>query len=68
MKNQTKPKHELLGVDDVLGLLPIDVSMATIYRWIRRGARGVKLQAARVGGRYFFKRSDVEQFLNSVNS
>jgi hypothetical protein len=40
--------------------------MATMYRWVQKGIRGGKLEAHRIGGRYFTGRQAVESFLNAA--
>lgn len=42
--------------------------VSCVRRWIQRGARGTKLRATRVGGRYYVDRKDLVAFLNATPS
>ena len=42
------------------------VSTATIYRWINQGCRGVRLEAARVGGRWRTSEEAIQRFSNRL--
>jgi len=43
-------------------------SVATIHRWLNRGARGVTLASQRVGGVTYIATEDLEAFLAACNS
>jgi hypothetical protein len=46
----------------------VSISPRSAVRWIQRGVKGVKLQARRVGGRYFVSPKALEQFLATLNA
>jgi hypothetical protein len=39
------------------------LSRATIHRWVQKGTRGRKLDAARVGNTYFTSRESINRFI-----
>lgn len=39
------------------------LSRATIHRWVQRGTRGHKLDAARIGNAYFTSRESINRFI-----
>lgn len=44
-----------------------DVHQLTVRRWIKRGIRGVKLRADRIGNHYRISQSDLDRFLAASN-
>lgn len=44
------------------------VNVATVYRWARRGVRGVRLEAVAVGGMLKTSREAVLRFLERLNA
>lgn len=44
------------------------VSRVTVWRWIRRGVRGVKLEATRVGGSVLISNTALNRFIERLNS
>ncbi len=42
--------------------------VATIYRWISRGIRGIRLEALRVGGALFTSREAVQRFAEALTT
>jgi hypothetical protein len=64
---------ELLTFADVGRLLPrrrggTKVAISTIWRWTRRGSRGVLLPFVRVGGNVYISRSDLAEFIARLSS
>lgn len=53
----------LLSATAAVRSLGIHVSVWSILRWIRRGVRQRKLEAVRVGGRWFTSVAAVKRFL-----
>lgn len=43
------------------------VHISTIWRWIQRGVRGVKLESLNIGGRRYVPREALEHFLEALN-
>ena len=41
------------------------VSVRTVQNWVLRGARGRKLTRLPVGGRFFYRPSDIQEFLTA---
>jgi len=42
-----------------------NVSVRTVQNWVIRGARGRKLTRLPVGGRFFYRPSDIQEFLTA---
>ena len=70
--------ESLLTLHDAAQLLPSNragkrVSFATVWRWVLRGVRAcdgqlVRLEAARVGGRWLTSREALERFAAALTS
>ena len=41
------------------------VSVRTVHNWVLRGARGRKLTRLPVGGRFYYRPSDIQDFLTA---
>ena len=41
------------------------VSVRTVHNWVLRGARGRKLPRLPVGGRFYYRPSDIQDFLTA---
>lgn len=54
-----------LSLRDVANQLPSRPHINTIRRWILQGARGRKLDAKQVGGRWFTTPEAVQEFLDA---
>jgi|GEM_PF-802334 len=55
----------LLDLTEATKYLPIPCSRATLERWIRRGARGVRLETVLIGNRRFTTKQAIHRFLVS---
>ena len=44
------------------------VHPATVWRWISRGVSGHRLRATRIGGRRYVLESDLNRFLDALNT
>lgn len=59
--------ERLLTLDEAARLRPAGRSgrpahVSTIYRWVARGIRGVRLEAIRIGGRLYTSMEALQQF------
>lgn len=59
----TRKAPDLLSPAQAARRLPGRPNPSTIIRWIIRGVRGRRLEAVRVGGRYFIDPADLERFV-----
>lgn len=59
--------HNCHSLAEVQKLLPGKPHPSTIFRWIQRGVRGVKLQTKLVGGRRFVDDEALDDFLRLIN-
>ncbi len=48
--------------------IPGNPHAATLWRWVSKGVRGVKLAVVRVGGRTMVTPEAIETFLNRLNA
>lgn len=48
--------------------LPGDPHLCTVFRWTKKGIRGVRLEATNVGGRWFTSDEAIGRFLARLNS
>ena len=58
----------LIPVGKISTLLPKRVHTATIWRWIQRGVRGVKLETVLIGGRRYTSREALQQFIAATTA
>ena len=59
--------ESVIPLNDVVKYLPFRTSIATVQRWIRRGASGAVLETARIGSRRFTSKEAVQRFLVAQN-
>ena len=62
---------ELLLLSEARELIPGHPSNNTIWSWVRRGLKNpaggfIRLQAVRIGGRFFVARKSLGEFLQAV--
>lgn len=66
------PRQELIALRELPKLLPKRpngkrVHLATIYRWIQRGVRGVRLRATKIGGSTFIEQRNLDDFIDKLS-
>ena len=62
------PEHEeLLTLAEASHVIPTRPDVRTIWRWLERGCRGVRLDSIRIGGRRYTSREAIERFLGTLN-
>ncbi len=54
--------EELLSVAEAARVLPGHPNVATVWRWISKGCRGIRLEVFRCGGRTYTSREALERF------
>ncbi len=59
--------EQILTVAEAARLLPGRPSTRTVWRWLDRGVRHVKLESVLVGGRRFVSKESINRFLESIN-
>jgi hypothetical protein len=63
--------ESVIFLTDVVEYLPRSgdspVHASTVMRWVRRGCRGVKLEAARLGGRWVTSREALTRFVERLS-
>lgn len=57
-----------LTVHEAAALLPGRPHVATIRRWLSRGARGIRLECVKIGGRTFVRQSALERFVEACSA
>lgn len=74
MKHHTtsKPPQTLHSFAQIRRLLPSSVdgrtlAPSTLSRWRTTGVRGVRLRCQRIGGRWFVRQTDLDEFLRALN-
>jgi hypothetical protein len=55
--------EDLVRLSDAAWDLPHRPHTSTLFRWMKRGVRGVRLEAVRVGGGWFTSREAVRRFI-----
>jgi hypothetical protein len=59
---------QLLSIRDVSETLPNRPHISTVWRWITRGIRGVKLESTLIGGTRYTSHGALEQFFADSNA
>ena len=60
--------ENLLTVAQASHECPGRPSIRTVWRWMRRGAKGTRLESVTIGGRRYTSREALERFIRSQNS
>lgn len=60
--------EDLLAIADAAKELPERPHCSTMQRWHKRGIRGVKLEAIRIGGRWFTSRQALQRFVRNTTA
>jgi hypothetical protein len=58
--------EELISLSDAIELIPGKPHLSQVYRWARRGLRGVKLEWVRCGGRRYTSREAITRFITAL--
>jgi len=58
-------RDDLITIADVQEILQHTCSHTAVKRWMVNGVRGIKLDAVRVGARYYTSRSALTQFIHN---
>lgn len=59
--------REFLSINEAAGIVPGRPHVSTIWRWINRGVRGVKLKTWLIGGLRVTSKEALEQFFAMLN-
>jgi len=59
---------ELLSLPAAAKLLPGRPHAATLYRWTRRGVRGVRLETVLIAGRRYTSREALDRFIATTSA
>jgi hypothetical protein len=59
--------EEFFRLKEVPALLPDRPHLSTVWRWVTRGCRGVKLETIRIGARRYTSRSAVRRFVDELS-
>jgi len=58
--------EDLIPISQVPGEFPSRPHIATVWRWVTRGVRGVKLATVHLGGRRFSSREAIQRFVEAT--
>ena len=58
----------LVTLTQASGLLPARPHLATIYRWMLRGVRGVTLETCMIGGKRYTSHEALQRFSDSLSN
>lgn len=58
---------ELRRLSDVAKSLPNRPSASTVWRWVTKGVRGIRLESTRLGGFNYVSDEALQTFLNAIN-
>lgn len=59
---------DLIHISQIPKLFPNRPNLQTVYRWVRVGARGKKLEATRFGKHIYTTREALERFAEPLNT
>lgn len=60
--------ESLVPVKDIPSHLPGRVHIASVWRWIQRGCRGVKLETAMIGGKRYSSLEALQRFADATTA
>jgi hypothetical protein len=60
--------ESLVSIPEASRLIPGRPHLATIYRWMARGVRGIKLETCLIGGRRFTSQEKVQLFVEHLTA
>jgi hypothetical protein len=60
--------EQLLSLSEAARSQPVRRNVSTLWRWVQRGVRGVRLQTILVGGRRYTSREALERFSMEVTA
>ena len=60
--------ESLIPVNEIPSHVPGRIHLATGWRWIQRGCRGVKLETVLVGGRRYCSREAIHRFIEATTA
>jgi len=60
--------EHLLTLTEAAKTLPGRVALSTIWRWMQRGVRGVRLQTVLVGGLRYTSREALQRFVEATTA
>jgi len=66
MSPQIDLSEPLIPIKDIPGEFPNRPHIATVWRWVKRGVRGVKLETIVVGGRRYTNVAAIERFVEAT--
>jgi len=58
----------LIPISEVPAALPRRVSIASVYRWMLRGVKGIHLQTILIGGRRYTSREALQRFAEQTTA
>jgi len=58
--------EDVITLKDVAALLPTRPCFATIWRWSKRGLKGLKLETYRIGQQHLTSKQAVHRFLEKT--
>ena len=61
-------RESALTLSQASRALPGHPHVSTLHRWMRRGVRGVRLDAYRIGGRWYTTREALERFVSATTA
>ena len=60
-------REELIRLGDAPKHVPGRPHISTLYRWMERGVKGVKLECVAVGGRTFVSKEGIARFITACS-
>lgn len=61
------PREKLIAMNEARGLFPKPPHLATLYRWIKSGAHGVRLETVVVGRTRYTTAEAIQRFIAGQN-
>ena len=55
--------EQAVTIAEAVAFVPGKPNVATLWRWMHNGVRGIRLEAVPVGGRWFTSKEAIERFL-----
>ena len=60
--------ESLISINEAPSHIPTRPHVATVWRWIQRGVRGVKLETALIGGKRYTSQEAIQRFIEGTTA
>ena len=60
--------EDMISVSELPKSLPGSIHISTVFRWMKRGCRGIRLETVRIGGLRYTSKQAVLRFIEETTA